>query len=186
MSGRGAGPKTEYDMVEYWLTISDIAAEGGNFTFDDQDFWREAWRTFKLDIRPGRDLVAEYSVLPQSDDGALVRGTLKGAVKLACDRCAEFFEYGIEVDFDAFEQLPNGDEDDGDPRVRVENGQLQLDMGTILWEEFALALPFKPLCGESCKGVCPGCGANLNSGECSCELDDGDERLAVFRDLKIK
>nr|WP_041916016.1 DUF177 domain-containing protein [Pseudodesulfovibrio mercurii] len=173
-------------MVENWLTISDIAAEGKDFTFDDQDFWRDAWRRFKLDLRPGRDLVAEFSVLPQSDDGALVRGTLTGSVQLACDRCAEYFDYAIEAQFDAFEQLPDGGESDGEPRMRVENGLLQLDIGAILWEEFALALPFKPLCSEECAGICPGCGANLNTGQCTCQPEEGDERLAVFRDLKIK
>lgn len=173
-------------MVEFWLTISDIAAEGRGFTFDDQNFWREAWREFKLEIRPDRDLVAEYTVLPQADDGALVRGTLKGAVKLVCDRCVELFSFAIDADFDAYERLPDGEETEGEPRIRLENGQLQLDMGTILWEEFALALPFKPLCGEGCEGICPGCGANLNTGECTCQPEEGDERLAVFRDLKIK
>ncbi|WP_207261723.1 DUF177 domain-containing protein [Desulfovibrio sp. Huiquan2017] len=173
-------------MVEFWLTISDVAAEGKDFTFDDQTFWRDAWRAFKLGVRPGRDLVAEFTVLPQSEDGALVRGTLAGSVQLVCDRCAEPFEYSIDTSFDAFEQLPDGEESEGEPRVRVENGQLQLDMGSILWEEFALALPFKPLCSEECGGICPGCGANLNTGECTCKPEEGDERLAVFRDLKIK
>ncbi|WP_338668184.1 YceD family protein [Pseudodesulfovibrio methanolicus] len=115
-----------------------------------------------------------------------MRGTLKGSVLLVCDRCAEPFPFEIDTAFDAFEQLPDGEETDGEPRIRVENGRLELDMGAILWEEFALALPFKPLCGEDCKGVCPGCGANLNTGKCTCKPDEGDERLAVFRDLKIK
>lgn len=172
-------------MFEFWLPISDIAAEGKAFTVDDQGLWREGWREFKLDVRPGRDLVAEFFVQPQGDDGALVRGALKGSVLLSCDRCAESFEFDIDVAFDAYEQLPDG-EDDGEPRMRLENGQLQLDMGAILWEEFALALPFKPLCSEDCLGVCPGCGADLNSAECTCEREEGDERLAVFRDLKIK
>ncbi|MBG0789436.1 MAG: DUF177 domain-containing protein [Desulfovibrionaceae bacterium] len=172
-------------MFELWLPISDIAAEGGRFTFDDQAPWREAWREFKLAVRPGRDLVAECLILPQSDKGALIRGTLKGGVTLACDRCATLFEQDIDVEFDTFEQLPDGEYDEV-PRVRLENGQLQLDVGAVLWEEFALALPFKPLCSEECKGVCPGCGKDLNTEACECEREEGDERLAVFRNLKIK
>jgi uncharacterized protein len=172
-------------MFELWLPISDIAAEGRSFTFDDQAFWREGWREFNLGVRPGRDLVAEYTVMPQSDNGALVRGRLNGSVNMACDRCTGPFELDIDVEFDAFEMLPDG-EYDGEPRVRLENGQLQLDMGAILWEEFALTLPFKPLCSEDCKGICPGCGVDLNSGKCECKQEEGDERLAVFRNLKIK
>lgn len=172
-------------MFELWLPISDIAAEGRSFTYDDQASWHEAWREFKLPVRPNRDLVAEYTILPQSDNGALIRGTLKGSVNLACDRCTGLFEQDIDVAFEIFEQLPDG-EFDGEPRVRLANGQLQLDIGAILWEEFALTLPFKPLCSEECKGICPGCGKDLNAEACECKQDEGDERLAVFRDLKIR
>lgn len=172
-------------MLELWIPISDIAAEGNSFTFDDQAPWRETWREFKLAVRPGRDLVAECTIQPQGDKGALIRGTLKGSVNLACDRCAGLFEQEIDVAFDTYEQLPEGEGDEV-PRVREENGQLQLDMGAVLWEEFALALPFKPLCSEECRGVCPGCGKDLNSEACVCEPEEGDERLAVFRNLKIK
>ena len=172
-------------MFELWLPISDIAAEGRGFTHDDQAPWHEAWREFKLGVRPNRDLVAEYTILAQSDNGALIRGTLKGSVILSCDRCTGFFEQEVDVAFETFEQLPDG-EYDGEPRVRLVNGQLQLDIGAVLWEEFALILPFKPLCSEECKGICPGCGRDLNTEACECKQDEGDERLAVFRSLKIK
>ena len=100
-------------------------------------------------------------------------------------KCTGLFEQDIDITFETYEQLPDG-EFDGEPRVRLENGQLQLDIGAIIWEEFALTLPFKPLCSEECKGICPGCGKDLNTEACECKQDEGDERLAVFRDLKIK
>lgn len=171
-------------MIEMWIPISDISPAGKNFTFDDQELWREGWKTFSIALKPGRDLLAEVNILPQSDNGALVRGTLKGSVMIACDRCAADFEMEIDTSFDVYEQLPDGDNDE-EPRMREESGQLQLDMGAILWEEFALALPVKPLCSDDCKGMCAGCGKDLNTGECDCAEDEGDERLAVFRNLKI-
>ncbi|BCS88370.1 YceD family protein [Pseudodesulfovibrio sediminis] len=172
-------------MFELWLPISDIATEGRAFTFDDQAFWKKGWNEFKLKLRPAKDLVAEYTILPQSDNGALVQGSLKGSVSMACDRCTGLFEYDIDVTFDTYEQLPE-EGDDEEPRIREENGQLQLNIGAILWEEFALTLPFKPLCSEGCKGICAGCGKDLNTQKCECEQEEGDERLAVFRNLKIK
>ena len=172
-------------MFDHWMPISDIPAEGKTFVFDEQEPWREAWKAFGLELAPVRDIVAEATVLPQSDDAALVRGSIKGAVSMPCDRCTEPFELDIDLTFDAYERLP-GEEDDEEPRVRLENGQLQLNIGATLWEEFALALPVKPLCDEGCKGVCPSCGADLNKGDCNCDRDEGDERLAVFRNLKIK
>ncbi|MEF2232229.1 MAG: DUF177 domain-containing protein [Pseudodesulfovibrio sp.] len=172
-------------MLELWIPISDISPEGKALTIDDQVPWREAWGKYALGFAPARDMVAEVTIYPQPGDGALVRGALTGSVMLPCDRCAEPFELPIEVSFDAYEQLPDG-EGGEEPRVRVVNGQTQLDLGAVLWEEFSLALPFKPLCSEECLGICPGCGRDLNREPCACDRDKGDERLAVFRNLKIK
>ncbi|WP_285905320.1 YceD family protein [Pseudodesulfovibrio pelocollis] len=173
-------------MQEHWITISDIPAHGRDFVFDDQTLWREGCETYSLRVKPGRDLVAVYTIQPQAG-GALVRGTLKGSVFLPCDRCAADFEFAIDTGYDLFEELPGEEGGEGEePRVREHGGELQLDMGALLWEEFALALPVKPLCDESCRGVCPGCGADRNAEACACADDEGDERLAVFRSLKIK
>ncbi|WP_419786864.1 YceD family protein [Pseudodesulfovibrio sp.] len=173
-------------MLDLWIPISDISREGQSFTFDDQELWHEGWKEFSISLEPGADLVAEVTVMPQVDEGVLVRGTLKGSVMMPCDRCAEPFEFSVDETFDVYEQLPGGEADDDEPRVRMVSGQLQLDMGAVLWEVFALALPVKPLCSDTCEGVCPKCGQNLNEGVCDCEQDEGDERLAVFRNLKIK
>jgi len=172
-------------MFEMWIPISDILDEGKEFTFDDQTPWHEGWKEHSIAAKPGKDLVAVVTVLPQGEDGALIRGSLTGSVIVPCDRCLSDFELDINVNFDAFEQLPDGEYDE-EPRVRTDSGQLQLNIGAILWEEFALALPVKPLCSEGCKGMCPDCGKDLNTGKCDCEQDKGDERLAVFRNLKIK
>lgn len=174
-------------MIELWMPISDISAQGREFTFDDQELWREGWKEYSIPVSPVRDFVAVVHIMPQAENGALVRGTLKGAVSMPCDRCTGKFTLEIDEQFDTFEQLPvPGEELDEEPRVRMENGQLQLDMGAILWEEFAVSLPAKPLCSEGCQGMCPGCGKDLNEGPCKCGRDEGDERLAVFRNLKIK
>ncbi len=172
-------------MSEFWIPISDILAEGREYTFDDQALWQDAWKEFSIDLIPGRDLVAVVTIFLQPEDGALVRGTLKGSVKMGCDRCTAEFEMDIDETFDAYEQLPDGESDE-EPRMRTVNGELQLDMGALLWEEFAVTLPEKPLCSEGCKGICPTCGKDLNKDSCTCEQDKGDERLAVFRNLKIK
>lgn len=172
-------------MIDLWIPISDISPEGKAFTFDDQSLWRDGWKAYSIDVEPKEDLVGEVTIMPQGNEGALVRGTLKGVVTLHCDRCTAGFDLVIDEAFDAYEQLPE-DEFDGEPRVRMESGQLQLNIGAVLWEEFAVTLPVKPLCSDGCKGICSKCGKDLNAGDCDCDQDEGDERLAVFRNLKIK
>jgi uncharacterized protein len=54
----------------------------------------------------------------------------------------------------------------------------------LLREQFYLALPMKPLCREDCKGLCPQCGTNLNTGSCECGPALEDPRLAPLKQLK--
>jgi len=54
----------------------------------------------------------------------------------------------------------------------------------MLREQFQLALPMKPLCAESCRGLCPECGANLNRANCGCDPKwVVDPRLAPLKAL---
>ena len=58
-----------------------------------------------------------------------------------------------------------------------------LDLIEMLREQFQLVLPMKPLCAESCRGLCPECGANLNRTECACQPRWEDPRLAPLKGL---
>jgi uncharacterized protein len=41
----------------------------------------------------------------------------------------------------------------------------------------------KPLCVEACRGLCPQCGINLNTGTCTCDVRWEDPRLAALKSL---
>ena len=60
----------------------------------------------------------------------------------------------------------------------------QIDLNEMMREQFYLALPMKPLCREDCKGLCPQCGTNLNTGTCDCAPVWEDPRLAALKQLK--
>lgn len=44
-----------------------------------------------------------------------------------------------------------------------------LEMDEEIREAILLNYPMKVLCGPTCKGICPGCGSNLNYQECACK-----------------
>ena len=48
-----------------------------------------------------------------------------------------------------------------------------------------LSLPYKVVCAEDCRGLCSGCGRNLNEERCDCETHPQDSRFAVLKDIKI-
>jgi len=172
-------------MAEHWLDVADIPEEGREFTFDDQEFWTAGWREFHMEITPARPLAARFMVVPQGR-GVLVRGRLEGSVKVPCDRCAVAVEVFVRQDFERLEEESPPDTDSLEPTLLRRRGHvLELDAGSMLWEEFVLALPVKPLCSEACKGICPHCGKDLNAGACGCEISEFDPRLAVLRGLSI-
>ena len=58
-----------------------------------------------------------------------------------------------------------------------------LDLDELLTEDLLLDVPSKFLCSPDCKGLCPSCGKNLNHGDCDCQQDTVDPRLAILKEL---
>ena len=177
------------------ILLNKLTPEGQSFIVDDQAVWTEPIVECGMDCRILKPLTGKVTLLPQ-DGGCLVRGHLSGEVAVPCNRCAEDAVIPIDSSFDSFEPYPaesyDESEDDFDSESdemiirKAPNGALVLSLAGLFWEEFVLALPIKPLCRPDCKGLCPQCGKNLNTGSCSCVQEKGDPRLAALRGLKIK
>ena len=197
-------------MHQIWIPLKDIPAGGGEYEVDDQSVWQGPIAEFALPYTIVEPLRGSVFLLPQ-DDGCLVRGRLTGRISAPCDRCAEPAVVAIDQSFDSFEPFPtpqpaqddvrkhgkpgtaepevDSDFEDVDAAViRVSpSGQgVEVSLSGLLWEEFLLALPTKPLCSAGCKGLCPSCGSNLNAASCSCKSEEGDPRLAALRGLTIE
>lgn len=175
-------------MPELWLDITDIPAEGREFSFSDQAIWTGPIAEFALPHvlnGQGAGLAAEFFLQPQGR-GVLIRGKLAGRIVVPCDRCAEDVALDLENAFELFEEAPLEDEQALEPGLLRRRGKvLELDVGSLLWEQYLLALPVKPLCDENCQGLCPRCGAPLRDGPCGCAEEEGDPRLAVLKNLKV-
>lgn len=57
------------------------------------------------------------------------------------------------------------------------------ELNDVIREEIILNMDMVTLCGESCKGLCPKCGQNLNETQCACDLRELDPRLAKLNQL---
>ncbi len=109
--------------------------------------------------------------------GALVlRATARARLSLVCDRCATPFTREKLVEYEALlaDALEREEDDDGEI-VPLEGDTL--DVGRLMTDTFILEMDTKNLCSEDCKGLCPGCGANLNLEPCRC-VREVDPRLA--------
>jgi uncharacterized protein len=117
-------------------------------------------------------------------------GSAQTELELHCSRCLEPFRLPVNAAFDL--RYHPMSEASGDEEREVEEDDLdtsyydddQIDLNELLREQFYLALPMKPLCGEACKGLCTHCGANLNTGTCGCGPAWEDPRLAPLNQLK--
>ena len=60
-----------------------------------------------------------------------------------------------------------------------------VDLRESIQEQLVMALPQRPLCRGSCKGLCPQCGKDMNQGDCGCRQPVLDDRMAALKHLKI-
>ena len=61
-----------------------------------------------------------------------------------------------------------------------------LQLEDIVREQVLLQLPMQRVCSETCKGICPMCGANRNETDCVMPAANlGDDRWMALKDLHI-
>lgn len=98
----------------------------------------------------------------------LVQGQVRAHAAVACDRCLgrfgltlraplyqEYVAQGTRVDDETDALYYTGDEIEIDDAVR---------------QALLLEWPSKLVCSDSCQGLCPGCGRNLNVERCGCAV----------------
>ncbi len=121
-----------------------------------------------------------------------VEGTVTVPVQMACSRCLASFERTLSSRFTIFFRQGSSvvaDEDE----VELEERDLisvpfsgdELDLSPEIGEQVALAVPFKPLCSDDCKGLCPHCGTDLNVSYCDCGHELVNLKFAALKDFKI-
>ena len=131
-----------------------------------------------------------FDVDRQETNRFRVSGRLAGAVELNCSRCLEPFRLPVETTFDLryaprTENVGEGEREvDEDDLSTAFYDDEQIDLGQLMIEQFQLVVPMKPLCREDCRGLCPQCGTNLNTGSCTCSAQWADPRFDALKRLK--
>lgn len=120
-----------------------------------------------------------------------LQGSVSAVIEVRCDRCLAPIVVPVDANFDVAyvpaetgETAPEAMElqaDDLDLAV-YEGGYLDID--ELAREQLLLALPARQLCREDCKGLCPTCGADLNTQTCQCEQQAIDPRWAALAEMK--
>ena len=76
--------------------------------------------------------------------------------------------------------VAHAESEESDDFIVAEN--MLLDLDALVSEDIFLAMPYRFLCSDSCKGLCPVCGADLNVSPCHC-AKPADPRWDVLKSL---
>lgn len=103
-----------------------------------------------------------------------VQGTVKAKVFLTCSRCASQYCEPIEAEVqerfypEGSRELEHEDEVGLDELCAFPYTEGELSLEEIARDNLLASLPYRPLCSQECRGVCPQCGQNLNEKACEC------------------
>ncbi len=114
----------------------------------------------------------------------MMQGTIKTCIHGVCDRCAGDFSREVEIPLDVVLVSELANEENEDEWVFDLKGD-SADLEEIVRTVFVLNMETQLLCKSDCKGICGGCGRNLNYESCTCEKQV-DPRLAALRQLLDK
>lgn len=138
------------------------------------------------DVREIKELALEL-VIQKSGDEFYCQGKLKGQAVIECSRCLTDFIADLEepTDFIVCSDIRTADKDviDNEDYAYMKGNDLRADVTDIVHQALVLSLPMKPLCSESCRGLCPVCGVNLNQTKCDCPRNAPDERWEGLKGL---
>jgi uncharacterized protein len=86
-----------------------------------------------------------------------IKGEIEGNFELICDRCADSFLQYKKIELDEIFELS-----------KKELSDRMVDLDSKVKDVVITSFPIKILCNENCKGICLGCGVNLNKEKCKC------------------
>jgi uncharacterized protein len=149
-------------MPEFSIPIHDLDAGGREFRFP----LRSTWLRGALEgtgVSPS-DHDGEMTVrLSKSGNDVVVRGKLRGDLKVPCARCLEPATIPIDAELSALAVLGEtgaGDEEDEHEVSEQEADMISYDGETVVLDdlvrdELLLGVPMIPLCSEACPGISP-------------------------------
>ncbi len=108
---------------------------------------------------------------------------MKSTASFICDSCLTEYEKTIDVKVQQVYEIGNKPQVEDGQIVYLTRDTIEIDLDGLLSEAVILAHPIKLKCTQECKGLCPGCGTNLNNEKCKCGEKDIDPRWEQLRKL---
>ena len=183
-----------FSVIVMYIRISDLELRQAEYDEEFQpgaiDFGPDLRQTGPLQVKGRAELVREHHGGRVIVPNIRLVGKFSVDFEVNCARCLEVVSQHIERDFDLIYR-PLGSDRRGEEvsisEAETEIGYYQgegMELVDSVKEQVLLAVPVKVVCRESCKGLCPQCGKNLNEGDCGCSTVITDPRWDALKDLK--
>ncbi|MBU1862529.1 MAG: DUF177 domain-containing protein [Candidatus Omnitrophica bacterium] len=109
-----------------------------------------------VDYRYTTGITLEGTALRQNDSVS-VTGVIKWTCVITCSRCVKEFNSSVDEHFDFSYDVYD---------------KKQIDITNDVREQVIFLHEQQYLCRPDCKGLCPTCGNNLNTGQCTCSHNE--------------
>jgi uncharacterized protein len=133
-----------------------------------------------------QDPVKVELTVTKSQDQLICKGKVRSQVQLECSRCLKEYQQNLCSDLVFVIDLsgePDREASEEDGYFLADPAATDFEIDDPVREAILLSVPFKPLCSEDCKGLCPLCGTDLNRSKCRCVRDSNDPRWDQLRGL---
>jgi uncharacterized protein len=170
----------EREPIEFELELPPGAVDLGEEAEQEGNLATSGLAEVIHEHRGPKDIVADIRL----------RGRFSGRFQVPCARCVEPVEIPLAADFDLIFRPAGADAEAPERSItapETEIGYYQKDsllLEDVLREQVLLSLPVRTLCKPDCKGLCPRCGQNRNTQECSCEVGPSDPRWEALAGLR--
>ncbi len=120
------------------------------------------------DVRPVSSLRVTGRLSGAGSGRYYFSGGFHGTAAGECRRCLAAVEFLVQGDLHLL--FADADDENADEPDVYPIGDLgtMLDLRPAVREQWLLEAAVLPLCRPDCKGLCPTCGADLNTGPCDC------------------
>jgi len=142
--------------------------------------------TFTGPIRSDITIEREY-------DHLRAVGRVAVTVSMACSRCLARYEAVIDSSFTIIFRKGTALDAVEEDEIELNEQDLisssysgnEIDFTHELEEQVTMEIPLKPLCSETCKGLCPVCGIDLNKASCDCSRGGFSLKFSALKDFKV-
>jgi uncharacterized protein len=171
------------------INIGHIPEDGLNLQFDKNGAWFHNALPEKEKNEFSLQRADVSCSLRKLRETIIIEGSLETTVTTNCCRCLEVTNFSVKSDF-RYTLIPAGKRLKEEQELSSEDLEFSfyedemIDLDAMLFEQIMLQIPMRVLCKDTCEGLCPHCGKNLNTASCHCRTEFVDERLAVLKKIK--